>query len=234
MIGIIGAMRCEVDGLINEMESVSVKKISSVDFYSGKLCGMDVVVAEAGVGKVNAAVTAQTMILSYGVDCLINSGVAGGLDPALGFGDVCIADRTAEHDMDTTPLGDDPGFITGLDRIYMECDKEVSKLLYDCTKELGINVIMGTIVSGDQFIATNDQRKKLIELFGASAAEMEGASIGHVCAMNDIKYAVLRAISDGANDDSSMDFPAFCQMAADNAVKIIKAFLKKYNDDLTA
>lgn len=234
MLGIIGAMRCEIEGLINEMEDVSVKKISSVDFYSGKLCGTEVVVAEAGVGKVNAAVTAQTMILSYGVDCLINSGVAGGLAPALRIGDVCIADKTCEHDMDTTPLGDDPGFITGLDRVYMECDKNVSRLLYDCTKELGINVITGTIASGDQFIATDEQRKKLIDLFGAAAAEMEGASIGHVCAMNNTRYAVLRAISDGANDNSDMDFPTFCQFAADNAVKIIKAFLKKYNDNIAA
>ena len=227
MIGIIGAMRCEVDGLIAEMENVSVRHISSVDFYSGKLCGADVVVAEAGVGKVNAAVTAQTMILSYGVGCLINSGVAGGLDPALKIGDVCIADKTCEHDMDTTPLGDEPGYITGLGRIYMDTDREISELLYDCTRELGINVIKGTVVSGDQFIATEEQRKKLIEVFDGKAAEMEGASIGHVCAMNGVRFAVLRAISDGANDDSHMDFPAFCAMAAENSKKIIKRFLEK-------
>lgn len=234
MIGIIGAMRCEVEGIIAGMEAVAVKRISSVDFYSGRLCGIETVVAQSGVGKVNAAVTAQTMILEYKADCIINSGVAGGLDAALKIGDVCIADRTAEHDMDTTPIGDEPGYITGLNRVYMDCDGDISGLLLDSAKSLGINAVTGTVVSGDQFIATAEQRERLINVFGGAAAEMEGAAIGHVCAMNDVKFAVLRAISDGANDDSHIDFPTFCQLAADNSIKIIKSFLKKWGEAVNA
>ena len=220
MIGIIGAMASEVDGLKALMENVTVRKISSVEFFAGELAGKNIVVAEAGVGKVNAAVTAQTMILEYEADRIINIGVAGGLDPSLEIGDAAVAERVAEHDMDTTPLGDEPGFITGLDKVYMDCDAELTSLIADCAEELGIHTVRGTIVSGDQFICTNEQREKLIKVFGAAAAEMEGASIGHVCEMNGVKFCVLRAISDGANSESTMTFKEFEKIAAANSIKI--------------
>lgn len=222
MIGIIGAMNVEVEGLKAIMDGTKVDTVSGVDFYCGKINKTDVVVAVAGVGKVNAAVTAQTMILKYNVDALINIGVAGGLDSSLKIGDIVIADCVAEHDMDTTALGDEPGFITGLDRVYMDCDARLVDTLRKCTDELGIHTVIGTIVSGDQFISTPEQRDKLINVFGGAAAEMEGASIGHVCTMNNVPFCVLRAISDGANDDSHMDFPVFCEMAAKNSIEIIK------------
>ncbi len=227
MIGIIGAMSVEVEGLKAIMEDVTVATVSGVDFYCGSINNTAAVVAVAGVGKVNAAVTAQTMILKYNVDALVNVGVAGGLDASLKIGDIVIADRVAEHDMDTTALGDEPGFITGLDTVYMECDARLIEVLHECTDELGIHTITGTIVSGDQFISTQEQRDKLINVFGGAAAEMEGASIGHVCTMNNVPFCVLRAISDGANDDSTMDFPTFCNMAAKNSIEIIKLMLAR-------
>ena len=230
MIGIIGAMRCEVDALIASMQNVTSEEISSVKFYRGTIGGTEAVVAEAGVGKVNAAVTAQTMILKYNTDILINTGVAGGLNKELSIGDIVIAEKCAEHDMDTTPIGDAPGFITGLDRVYTECDKTLIGLLRECTKKLDIHTVVGTIVSGDQFISRDDQRKKLITVFGGDAAEMEGAAIRHVCAMNNVRFAILRAISDSANSDSHMDFPVFCRMAADNSAKIVKDLLVKIGE----
>lgn len=227
MIGIIGAMASEVDGLKAIMENKTIETVSSVEFCSGTINGTDVVVAEAGVGKVNAAVTAQTMILKYNTDMVINIGVAGGLEPSLSVGDVVVADRVAEHDMDTTPLGDEPGFITGINRVYMECDAEITDVLLRCAELCRIFTICGTIVSGDQFICRDDQREKLTGVFNAAAAEMEGAAIGHVCAMNNVRFGVLRAISDGANSDSEMDFPTFCKMAAENSIEIIKSFLRE-------
>ena len=122
MIGIIGAMASEVDGLKEIMEDVKIANISSVDFYLGRINNVYVVVAKAGVGKVNAALTTEIMILKYNVSKIINVGVAGGLEPTLKIGDVVIGDSVVEHDMDTTPLGDEPGFITGLDCVYMDCD----------------------------------------------------------------------------------------------------------------
>ena len=230
MIGIIGAMQSEVDGLKKIMAQAETKTVSSVEFVKGKISGIDIVVAQAGVGKVNAALTAQTMILVYGVDKIINIGVAGGLEPSLKIGDVVIADKVCEHDMDTTPLGDLPGFITGLDRVYMECDKEITELLYESSCEMDIHTVKGTIASGDQFISDNLQRTRIIDTFNGYAAEMEGAAIGHVCTMNNVPFCVLRAISDGANDDSVMDFPTFVKMAADRSIEIIKIMLNKMQE----
>lgn len=227
MIGIIGAMASEVDGLKSIMSDLEVKTVSTVDFYIGKINDTEVVVAQAGVGKVNAALTAQTMILEFNVNVVINIGVAGGIAENLKIGDIVVADRVCEHDMDTTPLGDPAGFITGIDRVYMDCDKKVSELIMECTRELGYNSMYGTIASGDIFVSTDSERNKIRDVFGGAAAEMEGAAIGHVCTMNNVPFAVLRAMSDCANDESKVDFPTFAEKAAENSIEIIKLFLKK-------
>lgn len=226
-IGIIGAMELEVEALKAMMDSARIERISSVDFYSGKINGVDTVVAVAGIGKVNAAVCAQTMILKYSPDLLINVGVAGGLDGDFLIGDIAVADTVAEHDMDTTVTGDPAGFISGIDRVYMDCDKNVADLMEKAAKAVGLNVKRGVIASGDQFISSQEQRDKIIKDFGAIAAEMEGASIGHVCVMNGVPFGVLRAISDGANSDSVMDYPIFAKMAAANSIKIITYMLEE-------
>ncbi len=90
---------------------------------------------------------------------------------------------------------------------------------------LGIHTIVGTVVSGDQFICSDEQRTRLKKVFSAAAAEMEGAAIGHVCTMNGVPFAVLRAISDGANSSSKMDYPEFCKLAAGNSINIIRQVL---------
>lgn len=227
MIGIIGAMASEVDGLKAKMSDCKTETISGVDFCTGAIAKNAVVVAQAGVGKVNAAVTAQTMILRYGVDAVINIGVAGGMEPSLKIGDIVVADRVVEHDMDTTAVGDEPGFITGIDRVYMDCDKEISDLLYESAVEAGVHTICGTIASGDIFVAEDSVRNRITEQFNAAATEMEGAAIGHVCTMNNVPFAVLRAMSDCANDDSHVDFPTFAAAAAEKSIEIITLFLSK-------
>ena len=228
LIGIIGAMEVEVQALKDLMDNAELKEISSVVFYRGKINGIDTVVAVAGVGQVNAAVCAQTMILEYSPDYIINTGVAGGLSEELKIGDAAVADKVAEHDMDTSPLGDELGFITGINKVYMQCDEYISGLIYDAAKSVdGINAVRGTIASGDQFIASEEQRRFIKKNFNAVAAEMEGAAIGHVCTMNNVKFGVLRAISDGANSDSTIDFPTFTKMAVKNTVEIIVKMLDK-------
>ena len=232
-IGIIGAMDIEVQALKELMESPKIETISSVDFYSGIINGVDTVVAVAGIGKVNAAVCTQTMILSYAPSYIINVGVAGGLAPELGIGDIAVAETVVEHDMDTSPVGDAPGFISGINLIHIPCDKWLADMMYKASKNIeNANVLKGIIASGDQFIADDSQRKRITDTFGAIAAEMEGASIGHVCYMNKVPFGVLRAISDGANSDSVMDYPTFAKMAAKNSMKIICELLEDIKAEL--
>ena len=196
LVGIIGAMDLEVQALKGFMDNAVVETISTIDFYKGNINGVETVVAVAGVGKVNAAVCAQTMILKYSPDIMINVGVAGGLSDEFKIGDIAVADSVVEHDMDTSPI---------------------------------ITSKRGVIASGDQFISKQEQRDRIKDNFGAIAAEMEGASIGHVCYMNGVPFGVLRAISDGANDDSHMDYPEFVKMAAANSIKIILELLNSIN-----
>lgn len=222
LIGIIGAMNAEINGLKAVMKNCTAEKISSVEYCRGVIGVTECIAAVAGVGKVNAAVCAQTMLLKYKPDMIINIGVAGGLDAELGTGDIAVADSVVEHDMDTTPTGEPAGYIDGLERVYIECDRELSDRLYNAALSIGgLKVKRGVIASGDQFIASEKQRNRIIDTFGAIAAEMEGASIGHVCAMSGVPFGVLRAISDGANGDSPKNFLEFTEQAAKNSIDII-------------
>ena len=229
-IGIIGAMDIEVAALKEMMADAEIKTISTVDFYSGVINGAEVIAAVAGVGKVNAAVTTQTMILEYKPDYVINIGVAGGLIDEFKIGDIAVAESVVEHDMDTTAVGDPLGLISGLNMVNIDCDKYLSDIMLKTANSVdGIKAVSGVIASGDQFISTAEARDKIIANFGAIAAEMEGASVGHVCAMNGVKFGVMRAISDGANDDSHMDYPTFAKMAAANSVKIAVNVIDELN-----
>lgn len=230
-IGIIGALNFEIEGLKALMADIEEKTLSGIDFYRGKINNADVVVAAAGVGKVNAAVCAQTMILMYNPDAIINIGVAGGFSEGLKIGDIAIADAVVEHDMDTTATGDPLGYIYGIEMVKMPCDKKMADVMEKAVLTVGtMGVERGIIASGDQFISTHEQRDKIINNFAAIAAEMEGASIGHVCTMNKVPFAVLRAISDGANDSSPVDFEVFAKTAAENSIKIISEFLKNIKE----
>ena len=219
LVGIIGAMDLEVQALKGLMDNAVVETISTIDFYKGNINGVETVVAVAGVGKVNAAVCSQTMILKYSPDIMINVGVAGGLSDEFKIGDIAVADS-----------GDPVGLISGINLVNIPCDKKLADLMEQAVSKVGtITSKRGVIASGDQFISKQEQRDRIKDNFGAIAAEMEGASIGHVCYMNGVPFGVLRAISDGANDDSHMDYPEFVKMAAANSIKIILELLNSIN-----
>ena len=125
VIGIIGAMDIEVNGIVSLLENPCEKSISGIKFYSGSLFGKEVVVAKCGIGKVFAAICAQTMILEYKPSVIINSGVAGSLTNELGVLNVAMANKVVQHDMDTSPLGDPRGLISGINVIYFDANAEV-------------------------------------------------------------------------------------------------------------
>lgn len=226
-IGIIGAMDVEVQMLKDIMQDVIVASISGIEYYAGTISGVEVIVAKAGVGKVNAAVCAEAMIIKYVPSAIINIGVAGGLAPVLKVGDIAVADSVIEHDMDTSVFGDPLGFITGINKVNIPCEEWVTETLLQVAKGIdGINTVCGTIVSGDQFISSKEKKAQLVETFNAVATEMEGASIGHVCYMNSVPFGVLRAISDSADDAADLSFNEFCELAAKNSLKVILNFLE--------
>lgn len=226
MIGIIGAMDIEVEGIKALLDGVSEEKISNIAFVKGKLNGTDLVVAKCGVGKVFSALCAQTMIMSYKPDAVINIGVAGGISDTLAIGDIVVADSVVQHDMDTTPIGEPLGFLSELGLVKIPTDEKIRNGLLKAVEKVGINAVSGTIASGDQFISDNAKKQFIKDNFGAAACEMEGAAIGTVCCVNNVPFGVLRAISDGANSEAEMDFPTFAKMAAENSINVIMEFTK--------
>lgn len=225
MLGIIGAMDVEVDGLIRLIAQKKSESISGITFTSGTIDDCAVVVAECGVGKVNAAVCAQTMILTYRPDTIINIGVAGSLSETLSVGDIAIADNVVQYDIDTTPCGEPLGFVPGLDRIDIPCSTAVVEQLQQAAKQLKLHHCIGKIVTGDRFVNDAALREFLHRQFCGIACEMEGGSVGHVCYINQIDFCVLRSISDHADGTSNVDFLTFTNQAAENSIRLIRQFI---------
>lgn len=226
-IGMIGAMSVEVLALKNKMSDVQTKTVSRIDFHSGMLCGKEVVLAVCGVGKVNAAMCAQTMILNYKPDLIINIGVAGGIGGDVSVFDVVIAESVVQHDFDLTPLGFEAGHIVGIEKAFFACAPHLVEKLSNAAKILtDTRVFKGIIATGDQFLNNAQDAKRISQTFGALAGEMEGGSIGQVCYINDVDFCVVRTISDGGDDASHMDFNEFCEAAANKSVEMITAFLE--------
>lgn len=223
-IGIIGAMQMEVDALQAAMHESSSETISGITFVSGSIGKHDIVAAVCGIGKVFAAMCAQTMILKYAPEAIINIGVAGTVTSGLNVLDIAIADNVCQHDMDTSPLGDPVGLISGINQIYFPTDPNLAAAIGAAAHKLGCRHITGTIASGDQFIHTAEEKSRIRDTFHAIAAEMEGGSIGHVCTVNNTPFAVLRTISDG--DGGSMDYATFAQKAALQSIDVIMETLK--------
>ena len=225
MIGIIGAMDIEVEGLKSLLKDVKEEKISGINFVRGSFNGKETVVAKCGIGKVFAAICTQTMIMAFKPEIIINIGVAGGLSENLAVGDIVIADSVVQHDMDTTPLGEPRGYLSEIGLVKIPTDERIYKTLLRATEKIGIKAVLGTVASGDIFVSDSEKKQFIKETFSASACEMEGASVGQVCYVNKVPFGVLRAISDSANGDANMDFPAFAKMAAENSIEVIKEFI---------
>ena len=225
MIGIIAAMNVEMESLRSYMKDTHTEVISGITFVRGMLEGREVVTAVCGIGKVFAALCAQTMILQYNPACIINTGVAGTLTDALDIGSIAVSSAMVQHDMDTSAIGDPVGLISGINMIEIPADAELSAQLSSCAAKMSVKTVTGVIASGDQFVASVARKAFITEQFGAIACEMEGAAIGQVCYVNKVPFCVLRAISDSADGSSHMDYPVFVKMAADQSVRLLRRFL---------
>lgn len=233
-VGIIGAMAVEVQALLAGMEGVSVEEVAGLAFHSGTLEGVPCVVAECGPGKVNAAVCAQIMVLRYSPRLVINVGIAGGVGKDVHIGDLVVAAACVQYDFDTTAMGDPLGTLfirhyggDNEDICLLPCCEEAAGVLLKEAEAVYGGAHFGVICTGDVFVADPEKNRFLDEKFEARAVEMEGGAIAQVCYMNQVPCAVLRAISDGANDDSPMDFPAFAKMTSEKTSTLLRAALPK-------
>ena len=229
MLGIIGAMEEEVEQLHAAMEIGEKTEKAGMAFYSGSLEGVPVTIVRSGIGKVNAAVCTQILIDDFGVDAVLNTGIAGSLNPDIDIADVVISSDVLHHDMDATGFGYPKGQIPRMEVLSFEADKKLIKAASDACREAvpEIGIHEGRIVSGDQFISDKARKDEIVKDFRGFCTEMEGAAIAQTSYLNGIPFVIIRTISDKADDSASMDYPEFEKKAIANGVKIVRAFVKK-------
>lgn len=228
LLGIIGAMNEEVIQLKEAMVLNETKELGGYKFYRGTLLGKEIVLVECGIGKVNAAICSTLLIQEFKVDKVLFTGVAGGLNPDINIGDIVVSTDLIEHDFNCTAFGYDYGVIPRMENSKFKADKELIKLAKKVAeKNFGKErVFTGTIVSGDEFVASNDKIKWLRDTFVGECTEMEGASVAHVCYVLNKPFVIIRSISDKANHDANMNFDEFVKLAAQNSKIIIEGILE--------
>lgn len=211
MIGIIGAMEEEVALLKERMSDTVSENIAGMNFYTGKLSNKSCVLVMSGIGKVNAAICTQILITRFKVQLIINSGIAGALDPLINIGDIVISSDMVEHDVDVSGFGYPYGQIPRMDTLAFPADKKLARLAKSCCEKVNpqISVFIGRIASGDVFVFDIKRKEGIREEFGALCTEMEGAAIAHAAYLNKIPCLIIRAISDKADGSASTDYKEF-------------------------
>lgn len=229
MLGIIGAMDEEVAKLKEEMQDVTIKTKASMDFYKGTMSGKDVVVVRSGIGKVNAGICAQILVDEYGVDALINTGIAGSLNADINIGDIVLSTDALQHDVDATGFGYELGVIPRMETSVFTADEKLRKLAMECCKEVNpdIAVFEGRVVSGDQFISDKNVKNRILENFAGYCTEMEGAAIAQAAYLNNVPFLIIRAISDKADDSATEDYPTFEAKAIKHSVNLMKEMVAR-------
>lgn len=207
-IAIMGAMPEEIEPLLKKVENVKKIEYANNSYYEATYKGKKLVIAYSKIGKVFSSLTASTLIEKFGCSKLLFSGVAGAINPELHIGDLIIADKLCQHDLDITIFGHDHGYVPE-GAVFVETDRELREIAKEVAKKNELTLIEGTIATGDQFVASNERKEFILSTFDADAIEMEGASVAVVCNALNTPFFVLRAISDTANDDAGMDFDEF-------------------------
>lgn len=228
-LGIIGAMKIEVDAIIAEMRDVFTETCGGIEFTGGKIGKNDVICAVCGIGKVYAAMCTEAMIVKYAPDAIVNTGVGGSLTQRLSIGDVAVSDAVVQYDMDTSAVGDPVGLISGLNMVYIPASENLARTVCGIITDMGINCEKGTIATGDRFVGDSASKEHITELFSAIVCEMEGGAVGHVCAINNIPFCIIRAVSDNADSGACDDFPAFAAKAAKNSAKAVITLARELN-----
>ena len=228
-IAIMGAMVEEITPLLDFFGTYETLEFAKNRYYTTTYKGMELVIAYSKIGKVNASLTATTLIEKYGAEQLVFSGVAGALNPNLRIGDVLVATALTQHDLDITAFGHPHGYVPE-GSVYVETDASLRALAHKVAKAQNIILQEGIIATGDQFICDGVKKEWIHTTFKADATEMEGASVAVVCDALKIPFCVLRAISDAADMDAGFSFDEFLVSSAKESAQFIIAMLDELAD----
>ena len=244
LLGIMGAMPEEMDKIIAAITDKQIVESGSRIYYRGKLYGQDVVAVFSRWGKVAAATTATNMILSFNVDSIVFTGVAGAISPELTVGDVVIGQRLFQHDMDARPLmrrfeiplTSKTSFETAKQNVdtmaqaahnFLENNKEFREILSE-QNITNPKILTGDIASGDLFISSTQMKHAILRnIPSVLCAEMEGAAVAQVCDDYGVPLTVIRVISDSADEEAHISAIGFVnQHAGDYSLSVLKEYIR--------
>jgi len=238
-LAVLGAFRQEVALLQGTLAEAQSREIEGIEFVLGRIGNEPVVIAWTGVGKVNAAMTTTLLLEHFNPKKVIFTGIAGGVDPNLEPGDIVIARQTAYHDMGTLwtqgieyggvksrRTGEpNPVFFPADSVLLAAAEQAGRRMAFDSaalrTGRRPPKVVVGTVVTGDVFVASKERGAQLARALGAAAVEMEGAAVAQLCYQREVGCLVIRSISDKADEGAIMDKQLFYTMAAKNSAGLV-------------
>lgn len=222
MFAFIGAMDEEIAGIRAKLSDIQEETHAGLTFVAGSYQGQRCILVRAGIGKVNAAFCTQALLDAYPVSAVINTGIAGSLNPAIAIGDLVLCTEAYQHDMDASGFGYAPGQIPRLDvrgfTASAALRAQALQLASVLLPEVGCHE--GIVLSGDQFINSREKKEALQRTFGGDCCEMEGAAIAQVCYLNQVPFLIIRAISDSADDSAGVDYAVFERQAIEHSVTL--------------
>ncbi|MDB1144727.1 MAG: 5'-methylthioadenosine/adenosylhomocysteine nucleosidase [Alcaligenaceae bacterium] len=223
-VGIIGAMQVEIDSLIARMAHYEKKIIKGLVYHVGDIEGQAIVMTQSSIGKVNATIATQMMLDHFKIDYVINTGIAGALDPKLKHLDVVISKELVYYDVRKCQMRHwfpkQPTFIA---------DTELLSKTEQVVKEVGFNYYVGLIATGEDFVTQSDKKQTIFKEYQALCCEMEGCAIAHTAFVNEVPFIVIRTISDLANDAAEDDYAQFELLAAERSANIVTQLLRTFS-----
>ena len=225
-IAIMGAMPEEIAPLLEKVGEYKMTEYAGNKYYEATYAGHNLVIAYSKIGKVFSTLTATTMLQKFGAEILLFSGVAGAINPKLKIGNLIAATKLCQHDLDITAFGHPHGYVPE-GKQFVEADAALVAKAKEVASEMKLDLMEGTIATGDQFVADPVRNKWIGDTFGADALEMEGASVACVCDAMNVPFFILRAISDAADMDASFSFDEFLESSAIESANFIIKMVEK-------
>lgn len=222
----MGAMPEEIAPILEKIGTYTSTEFAGNRYYEATYKGVELVLAYSKIGKVFSTLTAATMIEHFGAQKLLFSGVAGAISSELKVGDLIVATKLSQHDLDITAFGHPFGYVPE-GKVFVETDAELLGLSKIVASEMGLHVREGIIATGDQFVANEERKNWIGTTFGADALEMEGGSVAVVCDALHVPFFILRAISDAADMDASFSFDAFLESSAKISAEFVMKMVEK-------
>ncbi len=226
----MGAMPEEIAPLLEFFGEHKTVEYANNKYYFVDYKGSEIVIAYSKIGKVNSTITASTMVQKFGCEKLLFSGVAGAVCDSLKVGDLVIATKLAQHDLDISAFGHPYGFVPE-GSVYEEADTRLIEIAKSVASEKNIDLKEGIIVTADQFVCDVERKEWIAKTFDASALEMEGASVAVTCNALGVPFFILRAISDAADMDASFSFDEFLEASAKVSADFVIAMVEKIIHD---